>query len=306
LFNKYQHTAQITLNEQKTLKLRSAFNPDGVDFDFTVTRTRHQPKAQAVINLYNINDKSIDLLTQKDPTSKYYNVSKIRCEAGYKGLNKLMFLGTVFNAMTNFPPGEKVTSISVSSYSNQLNSEQFILRYSKPPRISEVLRFLSSGNGDELVFKGNLRLRINADKINPADDKAIAQPCFVGTFTDFINKELTSNPALTCEYYNDTVIVSSLNFKSTRAPIEILSAQNGMIGTPTLTEQNLVKVSALFNPDYTIGGYMQIDSIKFQQPTVRGEIYSLTHTVSVEGATSELEILPDGQAAPFNNIGVAP
>lgn len=293
---KYKHTAELDI-EGRIITLKSVYNPGGLDFDFTVRRQRFEVHPEISVIIYNINDETYKALTKKSESDQFYNISQITCKAGYQGDNKLIFSGTVTSAKTTFAPGEQITNVRVSSYSERLARKQVSRSYRVAPDISVVLQDFASDAG----------VTVNTSRISTADDKPITSKAgfsFQGTITDLITMISSSNPNITAEYYNDTVFVYSISDQSTPTPIETLNKNTGMILSPTVTDQNLIRVQALFNPIYQINSFIKVESDYFHQPVVQGEIYKLEHNFTAAIATSTIEILPEGQAVPRNNLGV--
>lgn len=301
---KYLQTAKLTIDDSLQLFgrgsvelfARSVTNPNGLDLNFNLTRKRFDPFADISVTLYNVSQSTFKLLNRKD--SPFRNSSKIRCDAGYKGSNKLIFSGTIYRARNQFFPGEKTTNLTVSSYSNNLVDTVVSKSYKKSPRFSQVLQDLAT----------QASVTVNLNRLSSSDDKAMSQKSysFSGTIPRFLQEAASHNPNITAQFYNDVVLISSINIPQTPS-IKTITSKNGMILSPVLTEDNLVKVDTVFDPDYQISSFITVESSKFIQPKVTGEIYKLTHNFStVSGSTSSIEILPLGQAVPRNNLGVGP
>lgn len=296
---RFNQSATITVDGIE-IPGRSVTVPTGLDFDFTVSRKRFEPFADINVVFYNLSQNTFKLLNKKEdgPDGNFRNTAQIRCDAGYSGSNKLIFSGTVYTTRNQFLPGEKITNVKVSSYSNNLVDNKASLSYRKAPRFSQAIQELAQKAG----------VKVNLNRLKATDDRSLGQKSFSfeGTVVELIQLAASQNNQITAEFYNDIVIVSSIQVDQVN-PIKTLNASNGMIRSPVLTDDNLVRVEDIFEPDYQIGAFLKVESTKFIQPEVIGEIYKIDHSYSTtSGATSTVELLPLGQAVPRNNLGVGP
>jgi hypothetical protein len=296
-YPKYRSTAQLII-DQKEIDLKSVLHPDGLVFNFSVKRTKFEPFAEISVDLHNAGEDTVNAANRKKVENgrinPLRNVAQITLKAGYNDDNSTLFSGTVFSALTEYTATEKITRIKVSNYSDAIKFTKVQISWPSPVNISKGLKDICDLLG--------VSLRVN---LSAANDKKVSSSSFIGTLDDFLVQCYNSNPSFVYQVYNDFVILSDAQPKESTNFVEILDADNGMVLTPTLTDLNLVRVNALFNPAYTIDAPIKVKSIKFQQPEVSGAIYSVTHSGGYRGMQSTIDILPFGQVAPLPNIGIS-
>lgn len=295
-YPKYRHTAQLLI-DRKTINLKSVLHPDGLVFNYSVKRTKFEPFAEIGIQLNNASDETVDLVNRKKvengKINPLRNVANITFKAGYNDNNSTLFSGTIFSATTEYQATEKVTNIKISNYSDVIKFEKIKVSWPTPPKLSKGLKDVCDTLG------ASFRVDLSAE-----NDKKVGTSCFIGTLDDFLVQCYNANPNFTYQVYNDFVILSDASPKVNTNYVEELDADKGMILTPTLTDMNLWRVNALFNPAYTIDAPIKVTSIKLPQKTITGSIYSVTHSGGYRGMQSTLDILPSGQVAPLPNLGV--
>jgi hypothetical protein len=296
-YPKYRQTAQLII-DQKEIQLKSVLYPDGLVFDFSVRRTKFEPFAEISLQLYNASAETVDAANRKKvedgKINPLRNVAQITLKAGYNDNNSTLFSGTVFSALTEYQATEKITRIKISNYSDEIKFQKIKISWPTPVTLSKGLKDICDLLG--------VSTRVD---LSGANDKKIGTSCFIGTLDDFLVQCYNSNPTFTYQVYNDFVVLSDASPVNNNNFVEELNTDNGMILTPTLTDMNLVRVNALFNPAYVIDAPIKVKSIKFQQPEVVGSIYSVSHTGGYRGISSSIDILPRGQVAPLPNIGVS-
>ena len=291
---KFLQSAKLTIDNDKVFFLKSVTNPDGMNFDFTIQRRRFEMFADINLILYNVSDDTLNLLNKKDPNFKnaVVLVTPIQLEAGYQGKNKLIFKGTVYRTETTYTLGEKITQVQVSDYNRNFFDIKINKSYRDAPKLSEALADFARAAG--------LNVKIN---LNSADDKKVSQTSYTSSMVDFLKKEIHSNENLIGRIRDDILFVSSIS-NAPGSPEKTISKDTGMILTPSRTQDNLVRVNTVFDPDYYVEMPVEILSDKFEQKKVQGQIYNFTTTVTSQTGLSIVDILPNGQTHPQKNIGV--
>lgn len=296
-YPKYRHTAQLLI-DQKTIDLKSVLHPDGLVFNFSVKRTKFEPFAEISVQLYNAGEDTIAQLNRKKiengKANPLRNAAEITFKAGYNDNNSTLFTGTVFSALTEYQLTEKITNIKVSNYSDAIKFQKVKISWPTPVKLSKGLTDICA------LLGVSTRVDLSA-----ANDKKVGTSCFIGTLDDFLVQCYNANPNFTYQVYNDFVILTDAEPKKNTSFVEELNTDNGMILTPTITDMNLVRVNALFNPLYTIDAPIKVTSIKPKDTVYTGTIYSVTHSGGYRGMQSTFDILPTGQVAPLPNIGVS-
>lgn len=317
----YLQTAEIrifTVNSagkkvgERVLDLKSVGNPKGLNFGFSFEKKKFDFFGEASIQLFNIGDDTFSALTKRNPSNPFINTAQITCEAGYQGKNSLIFSGTVYDVITTVSRGETITDVTVSTYSDSLSKRQVSIEYRSPPRLSKALKDIASRIG----------MVVDSSKLATKDDIKIGQKSFKGTITDFLTREAAHNTGFSVDYRSDTVFIQSLEQELSSSNIMVISSKTGMILSPTITSENLVKVPMLFNPAVQVGKPVTIitkkilenrgDSIvtEFDEfrnseiTRISGEIYKMKHDFTQPGSTTEIEVLPKGQVSAMNNIGI--
>jgi hypothetical protein len=295
--NQYLQTSQLII-EDRIISMKSVLDPDGLAYDFSITRTKFNLFSEISVTLYNPSDETIQAASKKGVVAgkvqPLYNISQIACDAGYNGLNKRIFSGTVFSVLTEQSATQKTTRLVVSNYSPAIAQKQIQISWKEAPKLSQALREVCSAVG---ASPPSINLPASADR-------KIGSTSFKGTFRDFIVRESSSNTDFTASVYNDTIVITSTQTNNNTAAIKELSPDTGLILTPVMTDKNMVKVNLPFWEDCAIDQPVIIKSPKFSQKDVTGSIYKYSHNVTVKGGMTTAEVLPTGQVAPLPNFGI--
>lgn len=316
----FLHTAKLTLNDRKVLTLKSVANPGGIAFDFTFEKRKFDPWASITVILYNINDDTLGELTKKAEGQAFLNVSTIKCEAGYQNDNVLIFSGTVFEVITRYEVGQKVTSVTCSNFTEGLFKKKASLEYRKAPRISQVVRDLATKIG----------ATANTSKLQTSDDVVVSDGAWNTppvTIPQLLQNIAADNALIVADYRIDTVFISSqrpsLDDEIDFSSFKPINSDNGMILSPSVTSNNLILVKMLFRPDLVVGdrttirsneifvdpsqadGINIVDSPTGQTQTiVGGEVYKVKHDFRQASSFTEIEVLPGGQEVARNNLSI--
>lgn len=169
--------------------------------------------------------------------------NKLVVEAGREsyGYTKL-FVGNIRRAIVSQPPD---IAVEIEAYTGgNLSLETTAINSREPQKqLSAISNDVAGELGLSLVFE--------------AMDKAIGAFSFTGAKT-WLLKKLSEAGNVTAYIDNEQLIVKDRN-QPLKGNSFLVSAENGMIGVPELTEMG-VSVRTMFSPAVRVGGTLQVQS----------------------------------------------
>ncbi len=235
------------------------------DLAITVTGTKFASPTQGECNvtIANLSQEVSDfILTETSPFNPDRSAKRIVVEAGRRSTGySLLYSGIIFRSSISQPPD---ALLSIRALTGQFQKGNVIAR-----------------NGTATAPLSRIALQVANDLGLPlqfsATDVQVANYSFTGAAIKQVNR-LAQMAPVDAYVDNDVLIV-----KNTADPLQgrvrRLSADTGMIGVPTFTEQG-ARVTLLYDSTTVLGGALEIVSEQYPALTGRYLIYKLNYNIT--------------------------
>ena len=229
---------------------------NGLRIDFDIEKVIKSEPNNATIEIYNLNDSNRDLLTSKE-------FNRVELYVGYVSDSpKLIFKGDIVKVVNEKEDLDIITLLKCADGYKAYTQ-------------SKTMRTMSAGQTDNDFVEQALKdFKVARGSVELPNDRALPRgKVFMCDTREVLDKVAKNNNADWSIQDNELVILPK-----EKALDEgfIISSDTGMIGSPRKTDKG-IEVTTLCNPEYKIGGLVQIQS-RFKEHSGDFKIQSIRHT----------------------------
>lgn len=206
---------------------------------FEIKRDLGPKPAEGFVTVYNLNDHNDSFIREKG--------TRIRLFAGYEGNVRLVHDGDIRRVTRRFEPGgNKATEIIIGGAVFKLASGIFNRSYSGPVQLSQI------------VADAVPTLSLSVGDLSAIPSKMLNDFSFTGKTTDLLTK-LLRPLGVSWSEANGVLYFGAQGRPLDNAMFE-LSADTGMIESPTISEDGKLTVKSLLNPSIALGSSVVVKS----------------------------------------------
>ncbi len=219
----------------------------GFDFEFVVEKTLKPEPNTCSVTIYNLSETSRQVMSGGHKLT-------LKLEAGYQGGTSLIYLGDVRSAWTERSGPDFITHLESGDGEKEMRKARLNVAYGAKVPITQALgsivAALGLGQGNVPQIAALLATKGIASIHGGALNGSAAQ-----RLTDFCR-----SAGLEWSVQNGNIQILNLGQTISKQAIQI-SADTGMIESPTVDNEGIVSVSTLIIPGIQPGGLVVMDSL---------------------------------------------
>lgn len=232
----------------------------GLDVAFSVERTRTREPNKAEITIWNLNGNNRARLQRlaKD--------ARASVQAGYKGRIGEIFLGTIIDVRSTKERADWVTTIEAADGGRALRTARVNESFPAGTSVAKVLEKIAGRLGVGIGNASRAKLATAALRFGDrvASREFVQGTVASGSASDEFTRILSSC-GLEWSVQGEEIQVLDRGGSLERPPVRlaapsILSDGTGLIGSPEVGKDGIVKARALLNPDIVPGRLVEIES----------------------------------------------
>lgn len=215
------------------------------------------------VTISNLLKETIDyLITETSPWNPSRSPKILTVMAGRESVGvERIYVGEVISAVPSLPP-----DITLTMKAQTLESAKYKWSSINSPKVIQLSELSSRISK---AFGLNLKME--------AKDKTISNYLFNGPLAKQVKKlELVGDIDA---YVDDEYLVVKDLGKALKGVVRVVSANNGMIGIPTLDEKG-VRVRVLYDPNFTMGQQIEIQSDLNQAASGQFVTYNMAYSLA--------------------------